>query len=78
MYARLRRPSQPFTIKVYRMVATNAKVDGLVLMKQEMKTAHNEKLMEGLRWPDEGQVPIPLVVTPHTKVGNMFTGSWIE
>lgn len=78
MYSRMRRPGQPFSIKVSRIIASNSKAESLIVQKQRLKATFNERLMAGLRWRDQGPVTIPLVVTPKTNIGDKFKGSWRE
>lgn len=78
MHARLRRPSQKFTIRIYRILVTNALVEGMILLKQRMKTSFNDQLMQGIRWLDEGKITILAVITPYTDNGGRYAGPWVE
>jgi hypothetical protein len=64
MHTRLRRPGQKLPITTFRLIATNARAEGLIILKQRLKATYNERLMA--------------VVTLKTPIGDKFKGSWHE
>lgn len=61
VYCRMRRPGQSKDIQVYRLFATNAKVDRMILVKQTEKSSRNDRIMKAVTWPDEGGILVPAV-----------------
>lgn len=61
LYGRFHRQGQVFRVKVFRLVATNAMVDKMVMLKQQTKDHHNKKILAHVSLNDTDEVAIPSI-----------------